>query len=47
MLQTACRMACRWQHSADAQTPSQYQYKGCLTWDLHLGRTAFCYLVFA
>ena len=32
MLQTACRMACRWQHSADARTPSQYQYKdGCPT----------------
>ena len=32
MLHTACRMACRWQHSADARTPSQYQYKdGCLT----------------
>jgi hypothetical protein len=27
LLQTACRMACRWQHSADARTPSQYQYK--------------------
>ena len=32
VLQTACRMACRWQHSADARTPSQYQYKdGCHT----------------
>jgi len=32
VLQTACRMACRWQHSADARTPSQYQYKdGCPT----------------
>ena len=32
VLQTACRMACRWQHSADARTPSQYQYKdGSLT----------------
>ena len=30
--QTACRMTCRWQHSADARTPSQYQYKdGCPT----------------
>ena len=48
MLQTACRMACSWQHSADARTPSQYQYKdGCPTWDLHQGRTAFCYSVFA
>ena len=48
MPQTACRKACRWQHSADARTPSQYQYKdGCPTWDLHQGRTAFCYSVFA
>ena len=32
VLQTVCRMACRWQHSADARTPSQYQYKdGCPT----------------
>ena len=32
VLQTACIMACRWQHSADARTPSQYQYKdGCPT----------------
>ena len=32
VLQRACRMACRWQHSADARTPSQYQYKdGCPT----------------
>ena len=32
VLQTACRMACRWQRSADALTPSQYQYKdGCPT----------------
>jgi len=32
VLQTACRMACRWQHSVDARTPSQYQYKdGCPT----------------
>ena len=30
VLQTACRMACRWQHTADARTLSQYQYKdGC------------------
>ena len=48
MLQIACRMACRWQHSADTRTPPQYQYKdGCPTWDLHQGRTAFCYSVFA
>ena len=48
VLQIACRMGCRWQHSADARTPSQYQYKdGCPTWDLHQGRTAFCYSVFA
>ena len=48
VLQTACRMACRWQHSVDARTPSQCQYKdGCPTWDLHQGRTAFCYSVFA
>jgi len=32
MQQTACRMAYRWQHSADALTPSQYQHKdGCPT----------------
>ena len=32
VLQTACRMACRWQHSADARTPPQFQYKdGCPT----------------
>jgi len=32
VLQTVCRMACRWQHGADARTPSQYQYKdGCPT----------------
>jgi len=48
VLQTACRMACRWQHSADARTPSQYQNKnGCPTWDLHQWRTALCYSVFA
>ena len=45
--QTACRMACRWQHSADARTSSQYQYKdGCPTWDLHQWWTALCYSVF-
>ena len=27
MLQTACRMACRLQHSADARTLSHHQYK--------------------
>jgi len=48
VLQTACRMTCRWQHSADARTASQYQYKdGCPTWDLHQGRTALCYSIFA
>ena len=32
VLQTACRMACRWQRSADARILSQYQYKdGCPT----------------
>ena len=32
VLQTASRMACRWQHIADAKTQSQYQYKdGCPT----------------
>ena len=47
VLQTACRMACRWQHSAGVRTPPQYQYKnGCPTWDLHQRRRAFCYSVF-
>ena len=41
VLQAACRMACRWQHSADAPTLSQYQYKeGCPTLRLAPGKNS-------